>query len=144
MDRNRRTTLLYLKLALLCDRRRQLPSRDRLLVCAADAALNAGWPQVAEGCRAIILRSNRHHLLRRWPTFRDAVLSAEFRPLLERCRRFCPVERAEFLLQRHHEEVERALRSVTSADAPPPAEADRTGPDTPALRQAMAVVSALS
>lgn len=118
MDPRQEATLSYLKLALLCDRRRHFASRDRLLLGAAEAALKAGWPEVAEGCRDVVLRSNPRHMLRRWPTFREAAQSDAFRPLLQQTRRFCSLERAEFLLQAHRDEATEALPATPQAADP--------------------------
>lgn len=96
----------YLKLATISRAKQQLAGCDRFLVLAGAAACRAGWLDVAELCRARVLRHNPHHLLRRWDALPDALRSEEFPPFLRQLERFCPVERAESLLSELNETVE--------------------------------------
>ena len=88
----------YLELAKISQAKQQPSGCDRFLVLAAEAACRAGWLDVAEHCREIVLQHNPHHLIGRWPTMPDALRSEEFQPFLKQLERFCSVERAESLL----------------------------------------------
>ena len=91
--------LAYVRLARISQERGQLPGRDRLLVLAAAAACRAGWPQVAECCRRLVLEDNPRHLIGRGATALEAMRDEEFQPLLKQLERTCTYERAEHLLQ---------------------------------------------
>lgn len=93
-----RALLTYLKLADVAWRKGQRLGRDKLLVLAGAAALRAGWPDVAEGCRAAVVASSPRHLLGKYDTFANAMRDADFQPFLRRTERFCPFEQAEALL----------------------------------------------
>ncbi len=102
----------YLELAKISEAKQQSSGSDRFLVLAAEAACRAGWLDVAERCRRIVLTHNPHHLIRRWPTVPDALRSKEFQPFLKQLGRFCSVERAETLLS----ELDRSIK-VDAADS---------------------------
>jgi hypothetical protein len=90
--------LSYIRLAEMSQRRRQLLGRDKLLVLAAAAACRAGWPDVAERCRQLVLEHNPAHLFRNFPSVAAALRSEDFGPLLKQHERLCGYERAEFLV----------------------------------------------
>jgi hypothetical protein len=90
--------LVYLELAAISHERRQSVGRNKLLVLAGAEALRAGWPDVAERCRSLVVADNPAHLLGRFGTFAEAMRSSEFAPLLLQHERFCSFERAEMLL----------------------------------------------
>jgi hypothetical protein len=90
--------LSYIRLADVSERKRQQIGRDRLLVLAAAAACRAGWPDVAETCRNLVLKHNPAHLIANFATVSDALRSADFLPLLKQHERLCGYERAEFLV----------------------------------------------
>jgi hypothetical protein len=89
--------LSYIRLAEMSQRRRQLLGRDKLLVLASAAACRAGWPEVAERCRQLVLEHNPAHLIGNFPSVADALRSEDFAPLLKQHERLCGYERAEFL-----------------------------------------------
>jgi len=89
--------LSYVRLADVSQRKRQPLGRDKLLVLAAAAACRAGWPDVAERCRQLVLEHNPAHLIGNFPTVADALRSDDFPPLLKQHERLCGYERAEFL-----------------------------------------------
>ena len=90
--------LLFARLAVVSERRRQFPGRDRFLILAGAAATRAGCLDVAERCRrAVTVRSPRH-LLGRYESFADALRDDEFQPFLRQTEKFCSLERAEHLL----------------------------------------------
>ncbi len=90
--------LAYVKLAAVSERKHQLTGRDRLLVLATAAAGRAGWIDVADRCRQLVLEHNPAHLIGRFSTAADALRSPDFTPLLNQLERMCSYERAEFLL----------------------------------------------
>lgn len=90
--------LAFLKLAGVSQTRQQIGPRDKFLVLGGVSALKAGWPKVAERCRQLILSHNPVHQLTQYPTFADALRSAEFEQLLKPLGKFCSYERAEHLL----------------------------------------------
>ena len=93
-----RTMLVYLKLAEIARLKKQTMGRDRFLVLGGAAALRAGWPDVAEKCRAALLAAAARHPLSQYDTFADALRDPDFKPYLARTDRFCPFEQAESLL----------------------------------------------
>lgn len=90
--------LSYVRLAEVSHRKMQPLGRDKLLVLAAAAACRAGWPEVAERCRALVLVHNPAHLIGNFATVADALRSDDFTPLLKQHERLCGYERAEFLV----------------------------------------------
>ncbi|RPI85037.1 MAG: hypothetical protein EHM42_07040 [Planctomycetaceae bacterium] len=90
--------LVYVQLAELSQSRGQLLPRDRFLLIAGAAALNAGYPAVAQRCRELILAHNPAHLAGRFATLAEAIRDDDFQKLLERTERNCPFEKAEHLL----------------------------------------------
>lgn len=94
-----RTMLVYLQLADVARRKRQAIGRGKFLVLGGASALRAGWPDVAECCRAAILADSPHHLIGRYDSFADALRDPDFKPFLTRTERFCPFEQAESLLE---------------------------------------------
>ena len=104
--------LVYAQLAAISQSRGQLAPRDRFLVQAGMAALQAGLPPVAERCRDLILQHNPHHLLHRFPTFLAAASHPDFQAFVRQLDRTHPYEQAEHLL--------RGLgRDPVPADLPP-------------------------
>jgi hypothetical protein len=90
--------LAYVRLAEVSLRKRQPLGRDKLLVLAAAAACRAGWPEVAQRCRELVLEHNPAHLIGKFATVADALRSEEFAPLVKQHERLCGYERAEFLI----------------------------------------------
>lgn len=91
--------LAYLRLAVVSEQRQQLLGRDKVLVLAAAAACRAGWPDVAERCRQLVLEHNPAHLIGDFPTVADALRSEDFAPFLKQLERQLGSERAEFLAE---------------------------------------------
>src|SRR5580704_19097410 len=90
--------LAYVKLADVSQQKHQLIGRDKLLVLATAAACRAGWIDVGERCRQLVLEHNPAHLIGTYPTVADAIRSADFTPLLNQLERMCGYERAEFMV----------------------------------------------
>jgi hypothetical protein len=100
--------LAYVKLADVSQRKQQLIGRDKLLVLAAAAACRAGWIEVGQRCRQLVLEHNPAHMIGTYPTAADAVRSSDFTPLLNQLERMCGYERAEFLINELGLEAESA------------------------------------
>jgi hypothetical protein len=90
--------LAYIRLAEVSQQKGQPLGRDKLLVLAAAAACRAGWPEVAERCRRLVLEHNPAHLIGNFPSVADALRSDDFSPLVKQHERLCGYERAEFLV----------------------------------------------
>jgi hypothetical protein len=88
----------YEELADHYDRKGDAPVRDRFLVQAADAALNAGQPQVAERLRARLLKLNPHHLLKPFASYAEAARAPDIQSYVAGLRRNYPYDAALGLL----------------------------------------------
>lgn len=91
--------VLFLRLAQAFKNRLQMSDRDRALVLAGTYAAMLQMKPVAEFCRTVILQNNHGHMLRKWPTFGQAIEEPDFGTFLKQVRRRFPTERAEILLQ---------------------------------------------
>lgn len=98
MADHERAMLAFVQLAVLSQQKGQLPGRDKFLVLAAASACRAGWPEVAERCRELVLEHNPAHIVGRSPTFVDTMRSPDFAPFLRQLERFASYEKAEHLL----------------------------------------------
>lgn len=77
--------------------------RDRFLVLAGREACLAGWLDVADRCRTLILAENPHHFLGRTEAFPDALRDSSNEGYFATFDSFCSFEQAEHLLSRHGE-----------------------------------------
>jgi hypothetical protein len=98
MPDHERAMLAYARLAAIAWQKRQLPGRDKFLLLAAASACRAGWPDVAERCRELVLAHNPLHLVGHEEAFVVAMRSPDFGPFVRQLERFCSPERAEHLL----------------------------------------------
>ena len=64
----------FLHLARASEMRRRPMVRDKLLVLAGVAAQRLELDEIADACRAKVLKQNPGHLLRRWPSMAEAHL----------------------------------------------------------------------
>jgi hypothetical protein len=102
--------VIYKELADANERKGQPQMRDRYLVLAADAALNAGRAAEADLLMARLLRANPHHMLRPFPSFAEAMSSPDIRNYVGELRRTHPPQQAEAEFD--------ALRAGRAAAAP--------------------------
>jgi len=109
--------LAYVKLAAVSERKHQLIGRDKLLVLATGAAGRAGWIEVADRCRELVLEHNPAHLIGHFPTAADALRSTDFTALLNQLERTCSYERAEFLLSEQGLETDAGAADNRVTDA---------------------------
>jgi hypothetical protein len=98
MSDSEQTLVTYLDLATASQQRRRLSETDKLMVLAAVAGAQLGWPDVAEACRTRVLAHNPRHLLRRWPTIEAALATERFQLYLKHVQRQYSPERAEYML----------------------------------------------
>ncbi len=91
----------YLQLAVISQQKQQLPGRDRLLILAAQHALQAGLQETAESLWQIFTSSQPRHLIANYPTFTDAFKQPVVQLFLKQLTRLCPLEKAETLLTHH-------------------------------------------
>jgi hypothetical protein len=89
---------VYRDLADRYDRLGQASMRDRFLILAADAALASGQADEAERLRQRLLTGNRHHMLKPYGSFAEAVRAADVETYLRDLRANYPPEVAGQLL----------------------------------------------
>lgn len=107
--------LAFAKLAEISKAKQQLLPCDKFLVLAGAEACRAGYPRLAARCRELVLGHNHAHLLKRFSDFPAALADADFQTFLKQLARFCPLERAELLLQQLDIDV-RALAAAENAN----------------------------
>lgn len=105
----------YLQLATISHRRSQWLPRNKFLILAGAAACEAGWLDVARQCRELVGIHSPNHLLARYESFPEALRAAEFQIYLKQLRKFCSIERAEFLLSHQGEAVEGMTADLATA-----------------------------
>ena len=89
---------VYRELADTYDRLGQVSMRDRFMILAADAALEAGQPPEAERLRQRLLQASRYHMLRPYESFAEAIQSADVQTYLRDLRANYPLDVARQLL----------------------------------------------
>lgn len=89
----------YVQLACLSHEKQQALPRDRFLLLAGTEACRAGWLDVAQRCRALLLASNPHHQSAKFASLPAALRDAGFQQLVTQHERRYPAERAEHLLK---------------------------------------------
>jgi hypothetical protein len=88
----------YVQLAWLSHQKRQRLRRDQFFLLAGVEACRAGWPQLGERCRELLLTSNPHHMASKFSSLADALRNADFQKLVAQHERHYPSERAEHVL----------------------------------------------
>src|SRR4051812_18245581 len=89
---------VYRELADTYDRLAQASMRDRFMILAADAALEAGQPAEAEALRQRLLQASRYHMLRPYNSFAEAIQAPDVQTYLRDLRANYPLEVARQLL----------------------------------------------
>lgn len=89
----------YRDLADRYDQLGQVSMRDRFLMLAADAALAAGQGSEAERLRDRLLQGSRHHMLRPYRSFAEAVQAPDVQTYLRDLRANYPLDTANQLLE---------------------------------------------
>lgn len=88
----------FVKLAGVAQDRGQFPPRDKFLLLAGAAACEAGFPDLGDQCRDLVLRHNPQHLVGGYPTLADALCDADYAHFHAQLLRFCSYEQGEHLL----------------------------------------------
>lgn len=91
--------ILFLRLAQAFRNRMQMPDRDRALVMAGAYACLQELSPLAAFCRTVVLQNNPGHMLRKWPTMREAMEDPDFATFLKQVQRRFPIEKAESMLK---------------------------------------------
>ena len=89
----------YLELSDFYDHRGEAQSRDRFLVLAADAAMQAGDKEEAEHLRQRLLTVNPHHLLKPFKSFEEAMKSRDVTDYISALRRRHPADQVANLVE---------------------------------------------
>lgn len=107
--------LSFARLARISHERAQPLGCDRFLVLAGREACQAGWLDVAERCRALILAENAHHFLSQSESFPDALRDDAKASYFATFDCFCSFEQAELLLLQNGEPFENVPKNVGEA-----------------------------
>lgn len=99
MQNHELAMLAFARLARISHEKQQSAGRDRFLLLTGERACHAGWPDVAERSRELVLLSNPRHLLSKSATFADCLRSEEGAKFFPTLQKFCTFERAEHLLR---------------------------------------------
>ncbi len=94
----RRELIMFLRLAQAFRSRRQMQDRDRALIIAGTCASLLQLKTIANFCRMLILQNNQGHMMKKWPTFAEAIEEEDFIVFLKHIRKRLPAEKAESLL----------------------------------------------
>lgn len=92
------TMVTFMKLAGMAQDRGQFLPRDKFLLLAGAAACEAGFPDLGDLCRELVLRNNPQHLIGGYPSLADALCDAEYAGFHTQLLRFCSYEQGEHLL----------------------------------------------
>lgn len=98
--------LSFARLARISHETPHPAGRDRFLVLAGREACLAGWLDVAERCRSLVLAGNVHHFLSHSATFPDAMRDESNAGYFATFDSFCSFEQAEHLLSQNDEPIE--------------------------------------
>src|SRR5438093_745529 len=72
----------YVQLACLSHQKRQALRRDQFFLLAGAEACRAGWLDVGERCRELLLTSNPRHMASKFPSLAEALRDADFQKLV--------------------------------------------------------------
>ena len=87
--------ILYLRVAQAFKNRLQMSDRDRALVMAGTCASVLQMNPIADFCRQLVLQHNQGHMLRKYPSFTEALQDPDFGVFLKQVRRKLSPETAE-------------------------------------------------
>ncbi|MFQ3592896.1 MAG: hypothetical protein SNJ82_06855 [Gemmataceae bacterium] len=117
---------LYRELADAYERLGQATMRDRFLMLAADAALQAGQTAEAERLRQRLLSGSRHHMLKPYSSFAEASNAPDVQTYLRDLRLNYPPDVAGQMLASLQAAPSPTAASAPAASAPPAAAPART------------------
>lgn len=99
MPNHDRFLWVYFQLAEISQQKKQFHPRDKFLILAGVEACRAGYLEIANRAREIILDHNSNHLLKKQTSFADAMRDEEFLHFVTSLEKsFCNREQAEHLL----------------------------------------------
>lgn len=75
-----------------------MQDRDRLLVISGFIAARMKLPRISHHCRKLILENNPGHMIRKWESFEEALVTSDFQHFLKQIQRRFPQEKAETML----------------------------------------------
>ncbi len=87
--------ILYLRVAQAFKNRLQMSDRDRALIMAGACASVLQMNPIADFCRQLVLQHNQGHMLRKYPSFQEALKDPDFGVFLKQVRRKLMPEQAE-------------------------------------------------
>ena len=87
--------ILYLQVAQAFKNRLRMSDRDRALVLAGTCASLLQMKPLADFCRQLVLQHNQGHMLKKYPSFGDALKDPDFGVFLKQVRRKLTLEQAE-------------------------------------------------
>lgn len=90
--------LAFIKLAGVAQSKSQLSQRDKFLLLAAAAAVEAEYDAVADRCCQLLLDHNPAHMIRRFESVAHALADPEYLSFQRQLNKFCSYERAEHYL----------------------------------------------
>lgn len=93
----------YLKLATLADQKGQWLPRNRLLLMVSVTAARAGWLDLAENARQMLIALNPRHALNSTYPIAEALKNESVQALIIRYSRQVSYERAEHLVLQSHD-----------------------------------------
>lgn len=105
-----------IKLAALSQDRQQWLPRDKFLILAGVAAVEAGSRPVAEQCRTLVLSHNPQHLIGSHSSFAAALENPDFQAFAKQLSRFCSYEQAEHLLTQNNLSAGRPAEGISWDD----------------------------
>lgn len=124
---------LYRELADAYERLGQATMRDRFLMLAADAALQAGQATEAERLRQRLLSGSRHHMLKPYGSFAEAAGAPDVQTYLRDLRLNYPPDVAGQMLNSLRGSQNEAAAPAAAPTPPPAAPAPRAVPATAPL-----------
>lgn len=107
--------LTFARLAKISHETPHPVGRDRFLLLAGREACLAGWLEVADRCRTLILAGNAHHFLSHSESFPDALRDPANDSYFAIFDSFCSFEQAEYLLSKNGAPVSASLEDAGPA-----------------------------
>jgi hypothetical protein len=98
--------LSFARLARISHEKPNSMGRDRFLVLTGREACLAGWLDVADRCRELVVARNPHHFLHQTASFPDALRDEANGGFFVTFDTFCSFEQAEHLLAQNGEPID--------------------------------------
>lgn len=107
--------LSFARLARISHEKPNSIGRDRFLVLTGREACLAGWLDVADRCRELVVARNPHHFLRQTASFPDALRDEANEGFFTTFDTFCSFEQAEHLLAQNGGSLEESPENAGQA-----------------------------